>query len=1762
MRRLFTLPYLLFFLFSLGITISGGARKFYMAPTGNDNNNGSITAPFKTLLKVWTVIAAGDTVYLRGGTYEFNTSQYLQGRNGTAGNLIKIWNYPGEKPNLTRSPTYNASQQQDLIYFEGNYFHWKGLEISWFDQKPGDYAWPAFRAGFTSGSIFEQIDYHHNGAGMSIRGNSTNNLFLNCDFHHNQDPYSSSPYDGADGIDIHYIPAGSTNTLRNCRAWWNADDGFDCWDNNGYMLIENCWSFYNGYIPGTFNTAGNGSGIKLGSTGNYPNTLLRTVQNCVAFKNRSYGIVENAAICKSNIFNNVVSQSGDYGFWFGSWGTNVATLRNNIGWNNPQNARLSVHDIHDHNSWNGGVTVNASDFISLDDSQLLAPRQADGSLPASSFFYLLAGSDLVNAGVNVGLPYNGTAPDIAAIESGGATPPPNQPPVANAGPDHNILIPVSLITATGSGTDPDGTIAAYQWTKVSGPTSFLIVSPIQAVTVISGLVQGIYEFELRVTDNNGGTDTDTMSVTVGPIVPPNQPPVANAGPNQTITLPLNSVTLTGTGTDPDGTITAYEWRKFAGPSQFNIVSPNQAQTVVNNLVQGTYRFELKVTDNDGATDLDTIRIIVNAGPANQSPTANAGPDHNITLPVNTVTATGSGSDPDGTISNYQWTKIAGPAQFTIVSPTQAQTVINNMVQGVYQFELEVTDNLGGTDTDTMTVTVNAAPNQLPSANAGADHNITLPVNTVTATGSGSDPDGTIASYQWTKISGPTQFLIVSPAQAQTVINNLVQGVYQFQLRVTDNQGAQDTDTMTVTVNAAVPPPNQAPSANAGADHFITLPVNSVSALGSATDPDGTISSYQWTKIAGPAQYAILFPTQAQTVINNLAQGVYQFELRVTDNQGAVDTDTMSVTVNPAGTPPNQAPSSNAGADHNITLPTNTVTALGSGSDPDGTITAYQWTKISGPAQYAILFPAQAQTVINNLVQGVYQFELRVTDNQGGTDTDTMTVTVNPPPNQPPVANAGTDKNITLPTNSITQTGSATDPDGTIVSYQWTRVSGPAQYVIISPLLPQTVINNLVQGVYQFELRVTDNQGATDTDTMTVTVNAAPPPNQAPSANAGADHNITLPTNTITALGSGSDPDGTITAYQWTKIAGPAQYAILFPAQAQTVINNLVQGVYQFELRVTDNQGAVDTDTMIVTVNPATPPPPNQAPSANAGNDIVITLPVNTVTALGSGSDPDGTITAYQWTKIAGPAQYAILFPAQAQTVINNLVQGVYQFELRVTDNQGAIDRDTMIVTVNPAGTPPPNQAPSANAGNDIVITLPVNTVNALGSGTDPDGTITAYQWTKIAGPAQYNILFPAQAQTVINNLVQGVYQFELRVTDNQGAIDRDTMIVTVNPAGTPPPNQAPTANAGNDQFITLPVNTVTALGSATDPDGTISTYQWTKIAGPAQYTILFPAQAQTVINNLVQGVYQFELRVTDNQGAVDTDTMSVTVNPAGTPPNQAPSANAGPDHNITLPTNTVIVLGSASDPDGTITVHQWTKISGPAQYTILFTAQPQTVINNLVQGVYQFELRVTDNQGAVDTDTMTVTVNAAAPPPNQPPVANASADTSITLPVNNVVIAGSGSDPGGSIVAYQWTKISGPSQYTIVSPAQAQTEFADLVEGIYQFELLVTDNQGATDRDTVQVTVNQNTSRTSTARIYPNPATTIININIEAVTYANKTSIQILNVMGVTVYQTEVMRTQQAMVIPVDVSRFPNGSYFVKIGLDLNNTTTLPFIKQ
>jgi len=230
-------------------------------------------------------------------------------------------------------------------------------------------------------------------------------------------------------------------------------------------------------------------------------------------------------------------------------------------------------------------------------------------------------------------------------------------------------------------------------------------------------------------------------------------------------------------------------------------------------------------------------------------------------------------------------------------------------------------------------------------------------------------------------------------------------------------------------------------------------------------------------------------------------------------------------------------------------------------------------------------------------------------------------------NKPPIAIAGPDQVITLPTDSVLLDGSSSsDPDGTISKWLWTKISGPASFVIPNSSIPNSVVKNLIKGIYQFELKVTDNNGLFAKDTLQITVLDLSPPTHTPIANAGADQIITLPTNTITLDGSGStDPQNNIVSYLWTKISGPSTFNILNVNVAQTSVTNLTAGIYEFELTVTDAGGLLSKDRVNVFVD-------TTISGIQADWEIIITSPIDSVFIDDYYRDTEGTCVV----QISGP----------------------------------------------------------------------------------------------------------------------------------------------------------------------------------------------------------------------------------------------------------------------------------------------------------------------------------------------------------------------------------------------------------------------------------------------------------------------------------------------------------------------------------------------
>ncbi|MEP7253091.1 MAG: PKD domain-containing protein [Ginsengibacter sp.] len=347
--------------------------------------------------------------------------------------------------------------------------------------------------------------------------------------------------------------------------------------------------------------------------------------------------------------------------------------------------------------------------------------------------------------------------------------PANQPPVANAGSDQTIKLPVNSVQLNGNNSyDPDGTIT-YGWSKIAGPTQYNLSSTTIVNPVLSNLVAGTYTFRLTVTDNNGAKSIDDINIVVNPAIA-NQPPVANAGTDVSMTLPTNSVRLDGSKSfDPDGTIT-YSWSKIAGPTQYTLSSTTVVNPLLSNLLAGTYTFRLTVTDNGGAKSADDIIIIVKAAGVNLPPVADAGPDIIIYLPSNSVTLNGKGTDADGNITTYAWKEMLGPNNSTISAPAKAQTSVGNLIAGRYVFKLTVTDNNGATAWNQMQLTVKG----------GATKSINVSMY------GGSNPYNNVAWNNW-NVGNGSSLNLTSPGlkYSDGSVSN-IKGVLSSTLTMADN----------------------------------------------------------------------------------------------------------------------------------------------------------------------------------------------------------------------------------------------------------------------------------------------------------------------------------------------------------------------------------------------------------------------------------------------------------------------------------------------------------------------------------------------------------------------------------------------------------------------------------------------------------------------------------------------------------------------------------------------------------------------------------------------------------------------------------------------------------------------------------------------------------------------------------------------------------------------------------------------------------------
>ncbi|HMP81184.1 MAG TPA: immunoglobulin domain-containing protein [Verrucomicrobiota bacterium] len=391
---------------------------YYVATNGSDSNPGSIDAPFATLPKAISVVLPGETIYVRGGSHFYSQTIRVE-KSGTPGNRITIAAFPGEQPLLDFvNQPYGSSNRGILFTTNGNHWNVIGLEIA----RAGD------NGVKVEGSYirFELCVFHHNGdSGLQIGFGhpAVNNINLaafidviNCDSYSNYDPDSNGG--DADGFAAK-LHCGQGIAFYGCRAWENSDDGWDLFETDASIIISNCWTWKSGIGQG------NGNGFKLGGDGAGGQSKgTHYVYNSVAFGHKVNGFTQNSHRDGLVVMNCLSFTNGPSGYNYFMEGTlnsgKQNIFKNNVGIK--RNASSSGNNfiadnnpVEQNNSWNLAVTANHSDYMSLLEAAAKAPRQPDGSLP-TGFARLLSGSDLIDKGVDVGIPFFGAAPDLGPYE--------------------------------------------------------------------------------------------------------------------------------------------------------------------------------------------------------------------------------------------------------------------------------------------------------------------------------------------------------------------------------------------------------------------------------------------------------------------------------------------------------------------------------------------------------------------------------------------------------------------------------------------------------------------------------------------------------------------------------------------------------------------------------------------------------------------------------------------------------------------------------------------------------------------------------------------------------------------------------------------------------------------------------------------------------------------------------------------------------------------------------------------------------------------------------------------------------------------------------------------------------------------------------------------------------------------------------------------------------------------------------------------------
>lgn len=1219
-------------------------------------------------------------------------------------------------------------------------------------------------------------------------------------------------------------------------------------------------------------------------------------------------------------------------------------------------------------------------------------------------------------------------------------------PIANAGPDQSLCTPNTSTSMAGSALVVP---AVGQWTLVSGTGT--IANPGSPTTTISGLSVGENVFQWQV--NNGACPSPITTDLVSIFVFASTAAQADAGPDQEICTPVNNVTMTANAVVGSAVGT---WSLINGGG--TITSPNDPNTTITGLPVGANVFEWAIDNGSCGISTDQVVIYVYNG---ADPVANAGPDQEICTPASTATLAGSTATFPATGT---WTLVSGAG--TITDPSSPTSGVTGLAIGENVFAWTVDNGpcASGITTDQVSIFVFDANNA--SANAGPDQELCTPTSSTVLAGSAVTFP---ATGTWSVVSGTA--VIANANDPATTVSGLVVGEVVLQWTVDNGPCANGITTDQVVIQVF---DENNPTADAGPDQELCTPTSTTTLAGSAvTFPAiGT-----WSVVSGTATIAdVNDPT---TAVSGLGVGAVVLQWTVDNGpcDAGITTDQMTILVFDENNPV-----ANAGPDQEICTPTTIATMSGSAvtfpasgqwtlvsgsgaitdpSNPNTTITGltigeniFQWTVSNGPcangtttdqvsiflfdgnagqptagpdqflctpttsttmAASPVTFPAvgtwllvagtgfiadvnDPNTAITGLSVGENIFAWVTANGPCGGGAGSAQVSIFAYNENNPVANAGPDQELCTP--SITSTTLA----GSAVTFPavgtWTIVSGSG--TIVDPNAPNTQVLDLTIGVTVLEWTVDNGPCASGTTTDQVTISVFDAND--PVADAGPDQELCTPTNTTQMAGSPVTFPATGT---WVLMSGTA--TITDPSDPNTTLTGMQPGGIVLGWFVDNGPCPTGATEDYVTVFLYD----ENNPVADAGADQELCTPGGTTTSTTlQGSMPIYPATG-SWQILTGSG--TITDPSDPNTTVTDL--GVGQTVLQWTMDNGVCDNavtiDEVTIFIHDANNP------DANAGPDQQVCTPVTSATMAGSTLifPAEGT-----WTLVSG--QGTITDPNDPNTTVTDLGLGTNVFAWTVDNgacpNGTTTDQVTIVLF--------DAQAPPANAGADQELCAPDETVTLNGN---PPVGAAVGTWAIVQGGG--TIVSPNSATTVVTDLLVGENILSWTLESGDCATTSDQVSIFVfNP------ENPIANAGMDQELCVPQDSTFMAGSILLPPASGT---WTLVSGAG--TPVDPGDPNTLITGLGIGenVFQWEVYNGPCVNGLTTDLVSITLYS-----DSTVASDAGPDLEICLPLDEVQLQGVQPPPPG---AGTWTLIAGSG--TIVDPADPNTLVTGLGQGVNTF---------------------------------------------------------------------------------------------------------------